>query len=280
MTASGKVILAGKNGNAWVADIGSGRFASRYRLHNGPVFALASIDNDLMAIGTDDGLEVGDFGSPYRERVVSIATADWGAAGSLGAIITGSNEGIVRRMTMAGKLSQVSDEAYERVGRRVNALLVQEFEVIAASGNQLVFLDQMMRTKRTMPVPFPVTGMAAINPVTLVLCGDGNIVHVNLESGSYSRIITASSDAPYCCVAPLNSNAFYFGTSKGRLGVMALSSGEELGSVDLGFELRGILPSQRKVLAYGGDWKTRGRSAAILTMESITRAIEAQSLEQ
>ena len=49
---------------------------------------------------------------------------------------------------------------------------------------------------------------------------------------------------------------------------MALAPGEELGSVDVGFELRGIVPLGNKLLAYGDEWKSRGRS-----VESVTRAI-------
>jgi len=184
-------------------------------------------------------------------------------------------DGTVRRLTVAGGLSQISEDAFERVGRKVQALAVHGFEVIAASGAELVFLDQQMRTKKTMRVPFEVTGMDVVAENTLVLCGEGNITHVNLESGSYSRIITASNNAEYCCVASFDPDRFYFGTTEGRIGVMALASGEELGSVKIDFALKGIVPALKRVVAYGGEWKSRGKCAAVLTMESITRPIVA-----
>ena len=271
----GHVILAGKSGNAWSADLGSGKIAPRYRLYDGPVFSVAHLDDNLIAVGTDNGLEVGDFEPPFRERVVAIAVAPWGAKGSHGAIITGSRDGIVRRLTLAGGLSQVAEDTYEKVGRRIQCLAVLGFEAVAASGAELVFLDQQMRTKRTMRVPFEVTGMAVVTQDTIVICGEGNIAHVNLQSGAYSRILTASDNAQYCCVAAQDAETFYFGTATGRVGVMAFASGEELGSVELGFELRGIVPVGKKLVAYGGEWKSRERCAAILTMERVTKAIAA-----
>jgi len=271
--SAGKVVLAGKNGNAWIADAGAARFVPRYRLTNGPVFCLAHINDELLAIGTNDGLEVKEFDAPFRERVTAVAIAPWGAKGTRGAIITGSADGVVRRLWLAGGLSQVSDDAYERVGKRVKGLVVHGFEVIAANGTELVFLDQQMRTKKTMRVPFDVNGMVVAAEDTVVLCGEGHLTQVNLQGGTYSRILTASNDAEYSCVAPLDGEKFYFGTADGRVGVMELASGEELGSVKVEFELKGIVQAKKRVIAYGGEWKERGRCAAIITMESVTRPI-------
>lgn len=269
----GNVVLAGKNGNSWTVDSIANRFTPQYRLNDGPVFSLAVLDDGSLVKGTEEGVECDGFHSPFRERVVALAVAPWGAKGSLGAIITGSRDGVVRRLTLAGGLSQVSEQAYEKIGRHVDCLAVHGFEVIAASGSELIFLSQQMRTQRTIQVPFAVKGMAVIGQDTLVICGEGNITHVNLDSGVYSRIITASNNAQYCCVAPLDAETFYFGTAEGRVGAMALASGEELGTVNIGFELRGIVPVGKKLLAYGGEWKSRGRCAAIVGMETLTKTI-------
>ena len=276
--AHGKGLLAGKNGNAWSVDSAASRVVPRYRLSQRPVYSMAHLDNGTVAIGTDDGLQVvvGDesaFSGSFRERVIATVVAPWGAAGSRGTIITGSRDGIVRRWTLAGGLSQFSEQSFEKIGRHVHALVVNGDEVIAASGLELVFLDRDMRTTRTMRVPFEVNSMDVINRETLILCGQGNITHVNLVSGLFARIITASNTADYTCVAKRDAESFFFGTKQGKFGIMELASGEELGFVDVQFELRGILPLAQKVVVYGGDWNnSRGRSAALITMETVTEA--------
>jgi hypothetical protein len=114
--------------------------------------------------------------------------------------------------------------------------------------------------------------MDVVNRDALVVCGEGHITHVTLGGGAVSRIITASEDADYCCVAARDSDSFYFGTTTGRVGVMQLSSGVELGSVEVAFPLRGLLVLGNKVMAYGGDWhaKGRNRAAAFITVETRT----------
>jgi hypothetical protein len=277
--SAGRALLAGKNGNAWTVDAAAGRIAPRYRLSQRAVHSMTPLDAETVAIGTDEGLHVvsGDeriFSGAIRERVIATAVAPWGAAGSRGAIISGSREGIVRRWTLAGRLSQFSEESFEKIGRHVHALVVNGDEVVAASGLELVFLDRDMRTTRTMRVPFEVNSMDIINRETLILCGQGNITHVNLTSGMFARIITASNTADYTCVARRDAESFFFGTKQGKFGIMEIASGEEVGYVDVQFELRGIVPLGQKVVVYGGDWNnSRARSAALITMEMVTKPL-------
>lgn len=275
------VVLIGKNGNAWVGDPRTGSIRPRFRVHDRPVFAAKAIKSDLetlLAIGTEDGLEIAGAEERYRvrsrERIVAIVAPPWGAKGTnTDTIVSGSRDGIVRRWTLAeDKLSQMNEQSYESVGRRVQCMVVNEAEIIAASQRELVFLDHTMTTRRTVRVPNEVVSMDVINSDTLVVCGEGHISHVSLASGSYTRMITPSNDADYCCVAARDNDSFFFGTTKGRVGVMKLSSGAELGYVDVGFELRGIVAINNKVVAYGGEWnRTAGRSgraAAFLTVET------------
>ena len=73
-------------------------------------------------------------------------------------------------------------------------------------------------------------------------------------------------------------DTFYFGTEQGRIGIMQLSSGIELGSVEVDFPLRGIALVGSKVLAYGGEWNKvgkPGRSAAFLTIDTIVEPVAA-----
>jgi hypothetical protein len=185
---------------------------------------------------------------------------------------------MVRRWTLAeDRLSQMNENSYEQVGRRLQCMIVNGHEVIAASLRELVFLDHSMKTLRTIAVPNEVVSMDVINKDTLVVCGEGHISHVNLTGGSFSRMITASNDATYCCVTARDNDSFYFGTTTGRVGVMELSSGVELGSVNVGFSLRGIVVLENKLVAYGGEWNKapgrQARAAAFLTIETKIQSV-------
>jgi hypothetical protein len=296
----GHVVLGGRRGSSWGVDPSSARISPRYRLHDGAVYCMTwvpplprvqsgpeqragkagEVDEGEFALGTDDGLIVGERRSSRRERIVAITTAPWGLGGLRNAIVSGSNNGFVRRWTLAGGLSQMSDEHYEQVGHRVQCLLSFGQEVIAATGHNLVFLNSEVSTTRTIPVPFAVSSMDAMDANTIIMCGDGHITHLNLLSGAFSRILTASTDAEYCAVAALDAERFYFCTTSGRVGIMELASGEEQGSVDVGFALRGILPTGQKVVAFGGDWNARsGKNAALLTVQSTSRPIVSNGLQ-
>jgi hypothetical protein len=283
-----RILLIGKSGNAWIGDPGNGSIKARFRVNSGPVFAAKAFENDFgeefLAIGTEDGLQISTqdgaeerYRSRMRERVVAIVSPPWGAKGSRGTIVSGSRDGVVRRWTLAeDRLSQMNDDSYEQVGRRLQCMVVNGSEVIAASQRELVFLDHNMKTLRTIGMPNEVASMDVVNGDALIVCGEGHITHVNLVGGSYSRMITASDDASYCCVAARDHDSFYFGTTTGSVGVMQLSSGVELGSIDVGFPLRGIVAAANKLVAYGGEWNKAGRlgrAAAILTVETKTLPI-------
>jgi hypothetical protein len=169
----------------------------------------------------------------------------------------------------------MNEQSYEQVGRRVQCMVVNGSDVIAASQRELVFLDHNMKTVRTVKLPYEIASMDVVNKDALVVCGDGHIAQLNLAAGSYSRMITASEDADYCCVAARDSDSFFFGTTKGKVGVMQLSSGVELGSVEVGFPLRGLLVIGNKLMAYGGEWNNNertGKAAAFVTIEMKTLA--------
>jgi hypothetical protein len=276
------ILLVGKNGSAWIADPKTRQIKPRFRVHSRAVFAVKAFENELgeevIAIGTEDGLQILAGGvaeeryrSSGRERIVSIVNPPWGAKGSRGTIVSGSNQGVVRRWTLAeDRLSQMNEESYESVGRRLQCMTVCGRQVIAAAQGELVVLDHNMKTVRTIRVPYEVSAMDAINEETLVMCGEGNLAVVSITGGTYARVLTASDHAKYCCVAVRDLDTFYFGTEQGRVGIMQLSTGIELGSVEVDFPLRGIALVGGKVLAYGGEWNRvgkPGRSAAFLTVD-------------
>jgi hypothetical protein len=123
-------------------------------------------------------------------------------------------------------------------------------------------------------VPFNVSAMDLIGGHTLLLCSEGHLTHLTLEGGVLARVLTASSTAEYNCVASRDSKSFYFGRSDGRFGVMELVSGEELGSVSVGFDLKNIAAVGSKLIAYGGDWKKNGRSVAVVSVGTRTMKVE------
>lgn len=286
----GQIILVGKNGSAWSADPKSGQIRPRFRLHDRAVFAVSSVENDLgedvIAIGTEDGLQILSEGvaetryrSSGREKIVSIVSPPWGAKGSRGTIVSGSSQGVVRRWTLAeDRLSQLDDNSYENIGRRLQCMTVCGRAVVAASQRELVVLDHSMSTVRSIKVPYEISAIDAVNDDSLIMCGEGNLAIVSLSGGIHTRILTASDTASYCCVAVRNAETFYFGTEQGRVGVMQLSSGVELGSVEVGFPLRGIMLAGSRVLAYGGEWSRLGkpgRAAAFIAVDEKVEPVAA-----
>jgi WD40 repeat protein len=251
---------------------------SRFRRVKGPIYSAVCFDKS-SAFGTDDGLVLVNsddeiIRAHYRERTVATAFAPWGARG---AIITGSSDGTVRRWTFAQELSQYSSESYEKVGSRLKCLIVSRSEIIAATSKELVILDEDVRTKRTIPISFDIAAMEMVGESSLLICGPGSIAHVSLAKGISTRLITASNEADYCCVAARDANTFYIGTSDGKLSVLDLASGEELATINVGFNLRGVAPLNQKVLAYGGEWTRKDRkdrSIALVIAADVKRPLE------
>lgn len=282
-----RAILVGRNGAAWTVDGRTGYIAARYRVAKHGVSAVAVVQQEdsgerYLAIGTDSGLEVttltgesDHFRSQLREKVNFIVTPPWGRAGSRGTIVTGSQNGIVRRWTLAeDRLSQMNEHSYEEVGRRVEALVVAGNQVVAATARNLVILDEQVNTVKAIPLSFGVSAMDLIGGHALILCGEGTLAHLTLDEGVVARILTASRTAAYNCVAAKDSKSFFFGRSDGRIGVMDLASGEELGSISVGFDLKNITAVGGKLIAYGGDWKKPNRSMAVVSIGTRTMKLE------
>ncbi|QND73155.1 hypothetical protein [Tardiphaga robiniae] len=288
-------LVISKNGNAWTGVSKTGSFKPRFRVHGRAVFAARAYKGDdgngFIAIGTDDGLQISSDNSVQshhrsfvRERVVSVVAPPWGKVGSRGTIVSGSRDGIVRRWTLAeNRLQQMNDQSYESVGKRLQCMIVVGSNVVAASQTELVTLDHSMKTVRSMRVPFEVASMDVVGDETLIACGEGHLTQIRLAAGSYSQILTASNRANYSCVASRDDDSFYYGTSDGRVGVMQLSSGVELGSVDVGFPLNGLLEIDGKLLAYGGEWSPKpgraaGRSAVWILVETKIQPVKGEAV--
>lgn len=256
--------LIGRYGNMYAADTRSGRFLERFELLDRNVTCGASFGENYIALGTEQGLYVVGFRgnrvlfeTPYRERVVSIAVAPWG-------MVTGSRDGVLRKWTLAGGLSLMDQDSYAKCGRRIQKIEVSGDGLVVASSEDVVIVDKHLATNPIARMPTLINDIAVANGETALACGNGFLAHVNLARGSYTRMLTASDRVNYTCVAPLTGSIFCVGTEEGNLSAFDFNSGEELGRLSVGFELRGLRAALGgKFLAYGGAWRNNRLRAAI-----------------
>jgi hypothetical protein len=111
--------------------------------------------------------------------------------------------------------------------------------------------------------------MLILDKTSILTCGHGKLAHVNLQSGMYSRFLTASETAKYSCLCKLNGSTFCVGTEEGKISALDFSSNIELGSVDLEFPLKGFVALPGRLLAFGGSWNNSKRSAAFVLWEDL-----------
>ena len=171
---------------------------------------------------------------------------EWGAEGSRGAIVTGSQEGILRRWSMAGNLSQEGQTL--KLRRQIQKVIPNDNDIIVASGEDIVFVNEEFQTIRTVGMPFRVSDMFIVNTSTLVVCGPGSIAHVKSAQGVYTQLVTPSSVNNYTCVTHLADEIVCVGTEEGKLFAIDFNSGEELGVLDVGFPLPSMLPYQHRIV--------------------------------
>jgi hypothetical protein len=234
------------------------------------ISAVSYFDDGLVALGRDEGLDLAPvlgarellYRAAYREQVTAVECIDWGAKGSAGAIVTGSRDGNLRRWTMAANLSQ---EKAVRVGRAVQRLHSFGEQMLVATGEEIVLVDEELEIVRRIHLHFKIHDFDIVDDDTLVVCGHGSIAHVNFAQGVFTRLISASSNVEYTCVANLTDNCICVGTEAGKLLAIDFNSGHEIGSVDLGFPLRGIMPLNKRILVHGGEWNAVGKGAAFVT---------------
>ncbi len=277
-TGHNTIMLGGRRGEVVVFDPGLGRIVDSYRATSDTVTSITRYDSGYMALGTIDGVEViastsreqtGLVGG-YRERVSAVAVLD-------GDLYSGARDGIVRRWTLAGGLSQWSREAFARLGRGIQRILPWNGRLLVACDETLVILSGELEEVRRIDLQFRISDMALMDSDALVVCGHGSLTHVNLARGEYSRILTASSGAKYSCVAALGHGMFCVGDEDGKVSAFDFQSGEELGSLKLDFELRGLFPLRNRILAFGGPWQIKSKSIALVIWEEVTLESESSA---
>jgi hypothetical protein len=267
---SAKVLLAGKSGTLALFDTSKRQIADEARLGGGAIYSLGWHTNGDILIGSEEGvggidskiLTKRSYQSAYSEKVTSISSPSWG-------LVTGSREGILRRWTSAGGLTQYSSDSFAKIGKNVQRALVHRDKLLVASGDTLLFVGEDLKPTRRMPMHFTINDMCLINSSTLIVCGDGKLAHVNLEMGIYTRFLFASDDVKYVCVSGLTDNVFCVGADDGVVTAIDFLSNQEIGSARVAFPLRGLVSRDRQLIAYGGNWHSGGKSVAILMWEEI-----------
>jgi hypothetical protein len=273
------ILLGGRRGAFNLLDITTMRFVDQSRRGRDNINAVSYLDEGLVALGRDEGLELAAAlgarsrlnRAAYREQVLAVECIDWGATGSAGAIVTGSRDGHLRRWTMAANLSQ---EKEVKVGRQIQRLRAFGEEMLVATGEEIVLVGEDMEIARRIHLHFRINDFDIVDDDTLVVCGRGSIAHVNFAQGIFSRLISASANVEYTSVADLTDNCVCVGTEAGKLLAIDFNSGHEIGSVDLGFPIRGIVPLNRRILAFGGEWNGTGKCAAFVTWKEQILAPE------
>jgi WD40 repeat protein len=264
------ILLGGWGGHSFLIDAITGRITDQRLIGRETINAVSSFDGTLTAFGTDGGLELAatigreaiTHSTPYRERVTAVASVNWGAKGSQGALVTGSRDGALRRWTMATNFSQ---QGFIHTKRAISRIVVVGSEIVVASGSELLFVDEGLEIKRRIRTEQAVADMSLLNDATLAVCGVGHISLVNLAKGVFTRLVISSSDESYTGIVGISDDCLFVATETGKVIAIDFNSTVELGMLDLGFPIRGILRVGHRLMAYGGTWRARGKNVALIT---------------
>ncbi|TWI60484.1 hypothetical protein IQ16_07604 [Bradyrhizobium huanghuaihaiense] len=278
-TGAGMILLGGRDGLATLFDTASARVTDQRRISEDTINAACSF-GEMTAFGTDGGLGMAatvgrrqsTVTAPYRERVMAVVYPGWGAKGSEGALVTGSREGSLRRWTMA---SRFSEQAHIQMKRSINRILVVDDNLIVASGSELLFVDEELDIKRRVRMEQPINDVVVVDEHTLAVCGLGTIATVNLAQGVFTRLVISSSDEKYTCLFPLGEHCICVGTETGKIIAIDLNSAAEIGAIDTGFTVRGVIGAgPHRFVAFGGSWNGKGKNLAVITWKSQELAMD------
>jgi hypothetical protein len=165
------------------------------------------------------------------------------------------------------QVANLSQEKNAKVGRQIQKLMAFGDELLVASREELLLVDEDLEVVRRIHLNFMIEDFDIVDDETLVVCGPGSVAHVNLAQGIYTRLIGATNNVAYTAVTALANGCVCVGTEDGKVVAMDFNSGQELGMVGLGFHIRGLIPLNRRILAFGGAWNGPGRSIAFVTWQ-------------
>lgn len=275
----GNLLAFGGRGGAYlVVDSSTGRLVDQKVLKDSTIFSMTSLGEGRIGIGNDSGFSVlkaigrdtSVLRSNYRERVVAIAPTLWGGRGE--AIVTGASDGYIRRWTYASGLSRYATgipERYvaEKIGRGLKKIVSFDDKVVAAYGDTLFYLDEELSVTTRVPGHFIIEDFAILPSGAIIACGEGNVANINTESGYYTRFIASGSNETYSCIVSIDERVIATGTESGKVILMDLDSGAEIGHVSAGMPIRGMIVARKKIFAFGGVWGDRGEAIAIISYE-------------
>jgi hypothetical protein len=95
-----------------------------------------------------------------------------------------------------------------------------------------------------------------------------------LAQGIFTRLIGALTIRNTGAIAGLAQDCGCVRTETGKLLAMDLDSGHEPSALDLGFHVRGIIPLDKRILAFDEDWKAIGKYAAFVTWKERELVVE------
>jgi hypothetical protein len=265
-----KVLLGGKDGWIYVLDVQTGIISDRHQITDKTINCLARSSMSVVA-GDEDGLATInpstlvslERDSIYQENVAAVAVAPWG-------VVSGTRDGIARRWTLDHATILKYGAENLRLGRSVQRMSVLGEQVVAAAGQNLLFINDDFEIDRKVPIDFTIADMCPMDHTSLIVCGEGALAQVRLTAGKYTKYIAASETAKYTCVAGIDSKTFCAGNDDGIITVFDVESEAEIGTVNVQFPLRGMLRVNNKLVVYGGSWKSKSQKiVAVLDWEEI-----------
>jgi len=265
-----KVLLAGQSGYVNLLDVTAAKILDRHQVSSATINCLAKSGSVIIA-GSEVGLETVnpstlvslERDTIFTERVSAVAAPSWG-------VLSGTREGIIRRWSVADEMLQRYGSENVKAGKSVQRMLVHDDRVLAAAGDNLLFINADLEIARKLPMDFPINDMCLLSHATLILCGNGKLAHVNLSKGIYTRFVFASEHTNYTSVAGIDENTFCAGSDDGVVSAIDLQSNSEIGNAKLAFPIRGMLKVKANLVAYGGSSHGKSKSTiAVLTWEEI-----------
>jgi hypothetical protein len=252
------------------------------------IISAAHLGGNQFVLGTPEGIylvrpDEPNIRSSYNEKVAAAAVTPWG--GRRQAIVTGSADGIVRRWTLAGGLSQFHDasgdggQSMNKVGRGIQSMVALDGNAVVASGDRVVVLDERLRDVAEAVVRDKIASMCTYSHQSVVVVGKGLVAEVNLARGAFSRMVTVAPSTNYVAVTKLSDHLVAVATAEGTVRALDMNSGAELGEVKLDISIRGLKASGNMLVVFGGGWQAEGRSLAVINWEEALAEAENHEAE-
>lgn len=285
--ADGGVAIGGRS-SILVTVEPSGKATPQVIEGNQTILAISELAPERYALGTPDGFQIwspshtGFRGerSSFNEKVVAVSRRQ--RRKSVETIVSATSDGGIRRWwTPAEGLDQVRDsdmvprDVVNRVGRSIQALETRGNQVLVATSNRIVVLDQDFDMDRDIDLGQRINAMCVLSEHEVVAVGEGLVAVVDFSVGIFSRVLSVPAFVEYSSVVKLGDGLIAVATSTGILRSINLKSGGETGEIDLSMPVRGLAVAGRFLVAYGGDWNKPSKSLCLVSWEESEARIAA-----